>query len=118
MATEEGIDDATRNLKVRAIVNSRSDELLAGGFTNVQLRLNENKNALMIPTEAIIPQEENKIVIVAREGKATFVQVKTGIRKASNIEITDGIQLGDTIVTSGLLFVKEGSKLSFSKGTK
>jgi membrane fusion protein, multidrug efflux system len=118
MATEEGIDDATRNLKVRAVVNSQSDELLAGGFSNVQLRLNENKNALMIPTEAIIPQEENKIVIVAREGKAKFVQVKTGIRKASKVEITDGIQVGDTIVTSGLLFVKEGSKLSFSTETK
>ena len=114
LATEEGIDDATRNLKVRAVVNSQSNELLSGGFSNVQLRLGENKNAIMIPTQSIIPQEENKIVIVSRNGKAKFVVVKTGMRKADNIEITQGVQPGDTIVTSGLLFVKEGSKLSFS----
>ena len=114
LATEEGIDDATRNLKVRAVVNSQSNELLSGGFSNVQLRLGENKNAIMIPTQSIIPQEENKIVIVSRNGKAKFMVVKTGMRKADNIEITQGVQPGDTIVTSGLLFVKEGSKLSFS----
>jgi len=114
MATEHGIDDATRNLKIRAVVNSSSKELISGGFTNVQLRLNENKNALMIPTQAIIPQEDNKILIVARQGKATFIKVKTGIRKSSTVEITEGIQVGDTIVTSGLLFLKEGATLSYS----
>jgi membrane fusion protein, multidrug efflux system len=114
IATEEGIDDATRNLKVRAIVNSQSPELISGGFANVQLRLNENADAILIPTQAIIPQEENKIVIVANHGKAKFIQVKTGVRKASAVEITDGIQVGDTIVTSGLMFIKEGSKLSYS----
>lgn len=114
IGTEEGIDDATRNLKVRALVNSQSSDLIAGGFANVQLRLSENKDALMIPTGAIIPKEENKIVIIAREGKAKFIQVKTGIRKADAVEIIQGIQAGDTLVTSGLLFIKEGSKLNYS----
>lgn len=114
MATEEGIDNATRSLKVRALVNSRSKVLLAGGYASVQLRLGDNPNALMIPTQAIIPQESTKKVIVARNSKAQFIQVKTGIRKASAIEITDGLQPGDTIVITGLLFIKEGSKLSYS----
>ena len=114
MATEHGIDDATRNLKVRALVSGQSNQLLAGGFTNVQLRMRENNNALMIPTQAIIPQEENKMVIVARDGKAKFIKVKTGVRKSSTVEITKGIEVGDTIVTSGLLFLKEGAKLSYS----
>ena len=76
--------------------------------------MRENNNALMIPTQAIIPQEENKIVIVARDGKAKFVKVKTGVRKSSTVEITKGIEVGDTIVTSGLLFLKEGAKLTYS----
>ncbi|HJV78102.1 MAG TPA: efflux RND transporter periplasmic adaptor subunit, partial [Paludibacter sp.] len=114
IATEEGIDAATRNLKVRAIVNSQSKDLISGAFANVILRLNENKNALLIPTQSIIPQEDNKTVIVARGGKAHFVNIKTGIRQASNIEILDGLQAGDSIVTSGLQFIKEGNKLIFS----
>jgi membrane fusion protein (multidrug efflux system) len=114
IATEEGIDTSTRNLKVRAIVNGQSKDFISGAFANVTLRLNENKNALLIPTQSIIPQEDNKTVIVAREGKAHFVTIKTGIRQASNIEIVDGLQAGDSIVTSGLQFLKEGNKLIFS----
>lgn len=113
-ATEQGIDVATRNLKVRALVESRSPRLIPGAFTDVNLQLNENKDALLIPTQAIIPSEQTKSVIVARNGKAHFTLVKTGVRKASAIEITEGLQAGDTIVTTGILFLKEGSKLSYS----
>lgn len=114
IATEQGIDALTRNLKVRAVVNNQSDHLLPGAFTEVMLKLHENKNALMIPTQAIIPAEQNKSVILAKNGKAHLVIIKTGTRKASDIEITEGLQPGDTIVTSGILFLKEGSRLLFS----
>jgi len=114
IATEGVIDAATRNIKVRALVNSKSEELVPGGFTTVQLTLGENKNAIMIPTQAIIPQERNKNVIVSKNGKAHFTLVKTGVRKESMVEITSGINSGDTIVTNGLLFLREGVKLSFS----
>jgi len=117
IATEKGIDAATRNLKVRALVNSQSTELISGAYANVTLRLNENKNALLIPSNALIPQEENKTVIVAKNGKAHFVVVKTGIRQPTNIEITNGIQIGDTIITSGLQFLKENSPLTYSTVT-
>lgn len=117
IATEEGIDASTRNLKVRAVVESRSPELLSGAFTNVNMHIGDNKNALMVPTQTIIPQEKNKSIIISKKRKAHFVNVKTGIRKASSIEITQGIQSGDTVITSGLLFLKEGSKLSFSSVT-
>jgi len=114
IATERGIDNNTRNLKVRAVVNSASDDLIAGAFATIQLRFGENKNALMIPTQAIIPQEENKTVIVARKGKAHFATIITGTRKSAYIEITKGLQAGDTIMTSGLLFLKENDKLNYS----
>lgn len=113
-ATEQGIDSDTRNLRVRAIVNSRSNELIPGAFTNVRLRLSENQNALMIPTKALIPREQIKNVIVARNGKAHIVEVKTGIRKTSEIEVIEGLQVGDTVITSGILFLKQGATLMYS----
>jgi len=95
-------------------VNSKSKLLIPGAFANVQLRLSENNKALLIPTQAIIPMDQDKSIIIAREGKAHFITVLTGIRNASNIEITKGIQPGDTIITTGLLFLKEGAKLNYS----
>lgn len=113
-ATEQGIDISTRNLKVRAVVDNKTDHLLPGAFTDVNLQLNEKKNALLIPTQCIIPSEQAKSVIVARNGKAQFVEVKTGVRRASNIEITEGIQPGDTVITNGILFLKENARLSYA----
>lgn len=118
IATEHGIENSTRNLKVRAMVSSSSKELIPGAFANVNLKLGENKNALMIPTEAIIPDEDNKQLIVANHGKAHFVNIKTGIRQSSKIEVVEGIAPGDTIITTGLLFLKEGAKLSYSSINK
>lgn len=115
LATEEGIDPSTRNLKVRALVNMNTTSLIPGTFANVELRLNENKNALMVPTQAIIPRERDKQIILSKSGKAKFITVKTRIRQASLIEVISGIEPGDTVVTTGILFIKPGADLKFSK---
>jgi membrane fusion protein, multidrug efflux system len=115
MATEEGIDAGTRNLKAKALVNANRNALVPGMYANVELHLKENLHALMIPTQAIIPEERNKKVIRSKEGKAEFVIVETGVRQASNIEVLTGIEAGDTVVTTGILFIKPGSALKFAK---
>jgi membrane fusion protein, multidrug efflux system len=115
IATEGGIDPGTRNLKARALINNIKAELVPGQYANVELQLKENNDALMIPTQAIIPQEQNKKLIVSKMGKATFIIVKTGVRQASNIEIISGIEPGDTVVTTGIQFIKPGSGLKFAK---
>ena len=117
-ATEQGIEATTRNLKARAIVASGAGSLKPGSFANVSLQLGEIKNALMVPTQAVIPQERNKKVILAKAGKAQFVTIKTGVRQASIIEVTEGLSPGDTVVTTGLLFIKPGAALKFSKVTQ
>ena len=118
LATEEGIEATTRNLKVRAVVLGKTKALVPGKFANVELTLGENKNAIMIPTQAIIPQEKDKKVIITKDGKAKMISVKTGIRKEANIEIISGIEEGDTVITTGLLFVKSGDAVKISKVIK
>lgn len=118
MATEEGIDASTRNLKVRAIVNMKNPSLIPGAFADVELRLNENNNALMVPSQAIIPTDRDKEVVVSRSGRARLVTVVTAIRQDSMVEITSGLKAGDTIATTGILFIKQGAVLKFSKINK
>jgi membrane fusion protein, multidrug efflux system len=118
MATEEGIEADTRNLNVRAVVDNKSAGLIPGAFANVELSLGENPNALMVPTQAIIPEEREKKIILSVNGKATFLTVTTGVRKDSTIEVLDGIKPGDTVVTTGILLIRPGESLSFSKITK
>jgi len=114
-AAEGGIDAATRNLKVRALVDQRDGILNPGSFAKVEIPLTVKPDALMIPTQAVIPQERNKKVIVARDGQAAMLTVKTGIRRPDDIEVTEGLNVGDTVVVTGVMFLKPKSALKFSK---
>ena len=115
MATEQGIESDTRNLNGRAVVESNTASLVPGEFANVELRLSEKNDALMIPTEAVIPQERSKQIIISKQGKASFVTVTTGVRNTSSVQVLNGISPGDTVVTTGILFLKPNAVLKFSK---
>jgi membrane fusion protein (multidrug efflux system) len=99
---------------VRAAVRD-SRGLLPGAFAEVNLALGNKMQALMVPNQAIIPQAREKKVILCKGGKAQFVTVKTGVRQAELIEIIDGIQPGDTICTTGILFLRPNDGVKFSK---
>jgi membrane fusion protein, multidrug efflux system len=118
MASEGGIEADTRTLKVRAVVDHVSTGLRPGAFARVELQLGKHNDALLVPTQCIIPQARNKKLIVARNGKAEFVTVNTGIRKAAFIEVLNGIRPGDTVVTTGIVFLKPEADLKFSKVIK
>ena len=115
LATEEGIESETRNLKVRSIVDHASSGLKPGSFATVELELGKHEHALLVPTQSIIPQARSKKVIVANNGKAEFREVTTGIRKPDLIEVLKGVNPGDTVVTTGILFLKPKADLKFSK---
>jgi membrane fusion protein (multidrug efflux system) len=118
MATEGGIESDTRTLKVRAVVDHVSRGLNPGAFARVEMELGKHNDALLVPTQSIIPQARSKKLIVARNGKAQFLTVNTGIRKAAFIEVLNGINIGDTVVTTGIVFLKPDALLKFSKVIK
>jgi membrane fusion protein (multidrug efflux system) len=110
IATEPQINQATRNLKVRAVLQSGAPN--PGAFVKVFLNTAaNNKQALMVPTNCLIPDDKNNQVVLVKQGKASFVNVNTGIRLASNVEILSGVLAGDTVVVSGVLFAKPKSPL-------
>jgi membrane fusion protein, multidrug efflux system len=114
MATEQGIEESTRNLRARAVITGNHSSLIPGSFANVELVFGANQEAIMLPTQCIIPQERDKSVILVKGGKAKYVKVETGARQESAIEITSGVSTGDTVVTTGILFLKPGSPVKLS----
>jgi membrane fusion protein, multidrug efflux system len=114
-ASEQSVDATTRDLRLRALVSERHPDLVAGRFAAIDLALNAQSNAILVPTQAVIPQARDKKVVVSRNGKANFVTVSTGARQAELIEVTQGLQVGDTIVTTGILFLRPDAVLQFSK---
>jgi membrane fusion protein (multidrug efflux system) len=115
MATESNIEANTRTLKVRSVVNGTHPSLVPGAFAKVTLQMGQTDQAVMIPTQAVIPQARNKRVIVYRDGTAKFEIVTTGIRDSSFVQIVEGLKAGDTIITTGLLAIRPDSKIKLSK---
>lgn len=118
MATESGIAEETRSLTVRATVQGDATGLLPGGFAKVKLSFAPDPNALLVPTQAVVPQARGKKVYVYRGGVAQFVEVETGVRDSSMIQVTKGLQRGDTIITTGLLGLKPDAKVTIGKVTQ
>jgi len=114
-ATESAIAEATRSLTIRALVKGDATGLVPGGFAKVKLSFAPNEAALMIPTQAIIPQARGKKVYVYKNGQAEFVDVVTGVRDSSNVQITEGLAKGDTVIVTGLLGLKPEAKVSIKK---
>jgi membrane fusion protein, multidrug efflux system len=115
LATESSIEANTRSLKVRAVVKGGDAALVPGAFANVALNLGKNNEAMIIPSQAVIPQARNKRVILYRGGIAEFKVVTTGIRDSTFVEVTDGLKVGDTVVLTGLLAIRPDSKINLSK---
>jgi membrane fusion protein (multidrug efflux system) len=114
-ATESNITQDTRTLQVRAAVQGNIAGLVPGNFAKVTLDFDPDPNAILIPTQAIIPQARGKKVYVYNDGKAKFVDVTTGIRDSADIQILSGLNPGDTILITGLLSLKPDAKVMLGK---
>ena len=107
-ATESQVDVTTRTLAVRARYPNARGRLLPGRFATVEIRMHEIPDAIAVPTEAIVPEMGIDKVFLYRNGKAHAVEVTTGLRTESSIQIINGLNVGDTLITSGTLQLREG----------
>ncbi len=115
IATESSVAENTRSLKVRSLVQGRDEALIPGSFAKVQLGFDPDPNAILVPTQAILPQARGKKVVLASNGQAKFVDVTTGVRDSSRVQVTQGLKAGDTVVITGLLTLRPEGKLQVSK---
>lgn len=108
-AIEPSIEIESRTLKIRAIAENKEGKLIPGTFANISLPLATLENALLVPTEALIPIQNGKKIFVSENGKAKEIIVETGARTDKDILITSGLKAGDTILTSGVMTLKNDS---------
>ncbi|RYE53099.1 MAG: efflux RND transporter periplasmic adaptor subunit, partial [Sphingobacteriales bacterium] len=105
-AIEPGINQQTRTLQIKALAPNPNNELLPGSFAKVKLALSEQKDAILVPSEAVIPVLKGKMVYISKNGKAQQVPVEAGTRTAESVVITSGLSVGDTVLTTGAMALK------------
>jgi len=110
LATEPGANTNTRNLQVRALLKGAKAN--PGAFGKVYINAGKNRSSIKVPANCIIPDDRNNQVILVKKGKASFVNIQTGLREANIVEVTKGIEVGDSIVVTGVLFARPNAQVN------
>ncbi|MDR1585445.1 MAG: efflux RND transporter periplasmic adaptor subunit [Prevotellaceae bacterium] len=107
-AVETNLERQTLTLKARAYYANADKKLKPGHSVAIETNIREISNTLVAPAISIIAEMGRDIVYVYRGGKARRVEVKKGLRTASSVQILSGLQQGDTLITSGVMQLRDG----------
>lgn len=107
-AVDPKIDPASRTLKVRAKAQNPSGELIPGSYAEIEFALGKNKEAIVIPSQAIVPDIGGELVYIYKNGKAFPSKVEIGLRTTNTVEILNGVTSGDTLITSAIIQMRPG----------
>ena len=102
-AMEPKIDPLTRSVLIRALCANPEGTLTPGAFAGIELTLANIDSALMVPSQAIIPELKGYKLFVQNSGKATPRKVDIGIRNDSTVQVVSGLNDGDTVLTDGIM---------------
>jgi membrane fusion protein (multidrug efflux system) len=109
------VDITSGNVRYHALSRNSSGELLPGSFARIELLLEEDKDAVFVPTEAIVPVAKGKKVFIVNEGIAKERFVETGIRTENYLQVLSGLQSGDSVVIKGNFQLKDKSPVKVAK---
>ncbi|RYE17946.1 MAG: efflux RND transporter periplasmic adaptor subunit [Sphingobacteriales bacterium] len=117
-AIEPSIDINSRTITVRAKAANPDGLLTAGSFAKINLSLSQIPRTIMVPTQSVIPDIKDNYVFVSDSGMATRRTVKTGIRTDTQIEITEGLKQGDSVIISGIIQLRPKAPVKIQKVIK
>lgn len=106
------VNAATRTIKVRIVLPNKDRHLLPGMFATVRFDGSGQKEALLIPAEAVIRTGQRSMVMVDA-GQAGFMpaEVTTGREAGGMIEVLEGLTAGQKVVTSGQFLIDSEASL-------
>jgi membrane fusion protein (multidrug efflux system) len=117
-AIDPKIDPQTRTLQIRAQAPNPGNQLVPGAFAKVNLILKTKGSAILIPTESVIPEAKGNKVFVVKNGKSVSTKVTLGTRGDKTVEILDGLAIGDTLITNGIIQVKPDGDVEIKEVVK
>lgn len=113
-AVESQLDPTTLTLKARARYANANGELKPGISGNIEALLSETPNSIVIPTISSITEMGRDIAYVYKNGVAHEVEIIKGQRTASHVQILSGLSEGDTLLTTGVMQLRDGMPVSIA----
>lgn len=101
------VDQTTRTIKIRAVVNNSDHKLKPGMFARLNVKLSESRPYPLIPQEAVLEIDGNMYVYVANSDNHYMKRpIKTGLPSSGQMSVLSGLEPGETIVVKGAVLLK------------
>lgn len=107
-ALESNLDVETYTLGMRALFPNTGGHIQPGRSVDIAIKLREIKNTIVVPSISILAELGKDIAYVYKGGKAHQVTLKKGMRTASSLQITEGLNVGDTLLVTGVMQLRDG----------
>ena len=109
------IDPTTRSVTVRGVVPNPEGMLKPGMFLTIELT-RDQRQALVIPEEALVPEQDKQFVFVVQDNKSLRREVRIGQRRPGSVEIVEGLKAGERVVVEGTVKVRDGGAVREQAG--
>lgn len=113
-ALEPKVDPVTRSLQMRAICANDRGDLFPGSYVTVNISLNDTREAITVPTQALALDITGERVFIYKNGIAVSKKVESGIRTEDEVQIVNGLAPGDTVITSGIMQLRPRAKVKIT----
>jgi cobalt-zinc-cadmium efflux system membrane fusion protein len=102
------VDPTTRAVSVRVLVENPHGQLRKQMYVRVLVRSREESDGLLVPTSAILRDDENLpfVYVAQADGSFARARVMLGYRHEDQYQITEGLKPGDQVMTDGGVFVQ------------
>jgi membrane fusion protein (multidrug efflux system) len=110
-SVDSRVEPATRSVLVRALVPNGQGLLKPGMFMNVRLARG-TASVLVVPEEALVPEQGDVYVYVVQDGKAAKRKIVPGNRTVGSVQVADGVRAGELVVIEGTQKLRDGSNVT------
>lgn len=110
--------NSSRMMQIRALVENNSKNFVPGDFTEVIVPIQIDEQALVVPSECIVPELNAQTIFVFHNGKAFRKTVELGARDEKWVQLLSGVSAGDTVLTTGLMRVKDNFPVKINRLTE
>lgn len=105
-SVDSRVDPTSRSVLVRAALPNPDGALKPGMFLNVSL-LRDPRTAVVIPEEALVPEQAKQYVFVVRGTMAEKREVRIGARRPGSVEVLEGLKAGERVVIEGTVKLRD-----------
>ena len=122
-AIDSKVDETTRNISVRAVLDNEEGLLRPGMYADIDLLLNKPSESVVVPATSIIFSSFGNALFIVEEGEeggtvARRVQIETGEQRGDLVAITSGLSGGELVVQAGANKLMNNAPVSVNKETR